>query len=657
VLSPALALAGDGPFSRILPDFRARPQQQQIAQEIADVIDGAGTLVCEAGTGTGKTFAYLTPAVLSGSKVIISTGTRNLQEQLYHRDLPLVQRALGVPVRTTLLKGRANYLCLYRLDRSGSQASLFDDETTSALSEIRAWAGRTRTGDISELATLAEDAPVWRSVTSTVDNCLGQDCPRYRDCHVLEARRAAIAADIVVVNHHLFFADMALREEGFGELLPGADAVILDEAHQLPDLAARFFGVQLSSAQLAELARDAAAAARAEAPDTPALVDTAAALEEALRGTRRALGAGTGRVAWERLAARAPVQDALERLHQALHALNRALSAVAERGRELAATQRRARELGERLALLGETPDPERVAWLDLHARGFTWHLTPLEVGETFAARMSAQRCAWVFTSGTLSVDGRFDHFAARLGLAERRERLWSSPFDFPRQALLYVPRGMPVPASPEYGRAVLEASVPVLEASGGRAFMLFTSHRALEACAAELPSRVPYPLLVQGTAARAELLRRFRETPHAVLLGTSSFWEGVDVRGEALSCVIIDKLPFAAPDDPILRARLEALRERGVDPFREYQLPQAVIALKQGAGRLIRDARDRGVLTVCDPRLYTRGYGRTFLESLPPMARTRDLDEVRRFFEGVPREPGEGTDPREYNQNNQSFT
>ncbi|NIR32110.1 MAG: ATP-dependent DNA helicase [Gammaproteobacteria bacterium] len=629
------ALAADGPFRRVLAGFHPRPQQQDIAAEIARTINGYETLICEAGTGTGKTFAYLTPAVLSGRKVIISTGTRNLQEQLYHRDLPLVQEALGVPVRRALLKGRGNYLCQHRLGIHIADGR-FPPETLHDLNHIRAWAGGTRSGDIAEVAEIPEDAPVWRLATSTVDNCLGQECPEYAECHVLRARRGAIAADLVVVNHHLFLADMALREEGFGELLPSADAVILDEAHQLPDLAVRFFGRSFGSNQLSELARDALSAERREAGDLPALCDAARRLDGAAREMRLALGPRPGRVSWAQVGEQRRVRETLEALQGTLAQLEEGLAGAAERGPDLQACHRRCRDLAARLELVAKRQDRDHVRWIELHARSFTWHASPLEVGELFAARLNAHKCAWIFTSATLAVDGRFDHFAERIGLRRRHERLWPSPFDFARQTLCYVPEGMPDPNRPEYDAAVCQVAGAVLEASRGRAFILFTSHRALEACAAVLRRRVRYPLLVQGGATRAELLRRFRSTPHAVLLGTGSFWEGVDVRGEALSCVIIDKLPFAAPDDPILRARFAAMREHGLDPFRRYQLPQAVIALKQGAGRLIRDARDRGVLVLCDPRVFTRSYGRVFLDSLPPMRRTRRLPDVRRFFAGV---------------------
>jgi ATP-dependent DNA helicase DinG len=632
VLTASGALAVDGPFGEVLSDFRPRPQQQDIAGAIARTIDTYGTLICEAGTGSGKTFAYLTPALLSGRKVIISTGTRNLQEQLFHRDLPLVQRALGVPVRTALLKGRGNYLCRHRLAVNVADGRV-PQEAARDLVRIQAWAGRTARGDIAELGELPEDAPAWRLATSTVDNCLGQQCPSYGECHVLHARRAAIGAELVVVNHHLFLADVALREEGFGELLPSTDAVIFDEAHQLPDLATRFFGRSLGSVQLVELARDVAGAARREAPDTPGLSAAGARLEKAARDMRLAFGLEPGRVGWTQAAVQPRVRAALDALHAALEELAESLASVAERGADLQGCSRRSRDLQARLELVSAPADDAQVRWVELRPRSFTWQASPLEVSEVFASRLSAHRCAWIFTSATLAVNGSFEHFAARIGLVERDERLWPSPFDYATQALCCVPEGMPDPHQAAYDGAVCEVAAQVLEASRGRAFILFTSHRALEACAQRLPGRTSYPLLVQGSATRGELLRRFRTTPHAVLLGTASFWEGVDVRGEALSCVIIDKLPFAAPGDPILEARLAAMRARGQDPFRHYQLPQAVIALKQGAGRLIRDVGDRGVLVLCDPRVYTRAYGRVFLDSLPTMRRTRRLEDVERFF------------------------
>ena len=601
---------------------------------IAQVIRAAGTLICEAGTGTGKTFAYLVPALLSGRKVLISTGTKNLQDQLFHRDLPLVRKALGVPVGVALLKGRANYLCRHRLRLALEEPGRSDPQLRGQLRQVQEWSKATRRGDCAELA-IPEDAPVWPLVTSTSDNCLGSSCPDWQDCHLVEARREAQAADLVVVNHHLFCADLALRDEGFGEILPGADCFILDEAHQLPEVASSFFGTAVSARQLLDLARDTELEYRREAGDVPELLERATGLRRAVQELRLGLGEGDRRGPWQELQSDAAVVRALESLARRLAALAAGLKALEGRGKGLDACRARGDDLAARLALLVGDDSPEQVRWFETQGRGFRLHQTPLQVAQVFRDQRARGRAAWIFTSATLAVGGRFDHFATQLGIEAARTERWDSPFDYAHQALWFVPRGMPDPSEAQYNARVLELARELIGYSRGRAFLLFTSYRALREVAEGLEGRVEYPVLVQGSAPRAELLERFRKLGNAVLLGTASFWEGVDVRGEALSCVVIDRLPFASPGDPVLAARIEALRRRGGNPFREIQLPQAVIALKQGAGRLIRGAEDRGVLVVCDPRLLGRSYGHSFLDSLPPMRRTRELEEVRDFFGG----------------------
>jgi len=633
MLTVTQALAEEGPLARCVEGFHGRPQQQAMATAIERTLDDSGVLICEAGTGTGKTFAYLVAAVLSGKRVIVSTGTKNLQEQLFHRDLPQVRDALTVPLVAALLKGRSNYLCLQRLAAHTGAAGHLGAEVNADLALIKTWAGRTEDGDRAELAEVPEGSAAWRLATSTLDNCLGGDCPQISDCHVLKARRAAQTADIVVVNHHLLFADLAIRQEGFGELLPGADAVIVDEAHQLPELATQFFGISLGSGQLTELARDALSAYGAEAGDVPGFPAVTRALESSLRSLISALASFAPRSAWEAIRGQPPVAVALDEVRESLAALGAALDPMAERGRALATAQRRARELGDKLALLSGEASEQSVRWLEMGPHHFRWHASPLEVADMFSQWTREQGGAWILTSATLAVGGNIEAFAERLGLDDARMRVWESPFDFAHQTLCYIPRGLPEPRDGNYVTALVEAVVPVLRASEGRAFLLFTSHRALRRAAELLEECLDYPLLVQGSAPRDELLRRFRTTPRAVLLGTASFWEGVDVRGEALSCVIIDKLPFAPPDDPINEARARALKALGRDPFMEHQLPQAVIALKQGVGRLIRDADDRGVVVLCDPRLLSKAYGRVFIASLPPMPVCRDIEDVVGFF------------------------
>ena len=630
----ARVFASGGPLASGLEDYRPRRVQIEMACAVSSAIATRDVLVCEAGTGTGKTLAYLVPALLSGQRTIISTGTRHLQDQLFFRDLPLARKAVGARARCALLKGRSNYLCRERLKRNASRSRHLDSSLESDLAAIEAWAHTTVEGDIAEMAEVPEHSPAWRLATSTAENCLGQECPSYFECHVLRARRNAIEAEVLVVNHHLFFADMALREEGFGELLPSADAVVLDEAHQLAEIATRFFGTTHSSAQTTELLRDALRAHREEAGDQPALAALAGECEHALAGLHGALGGSGRRFAWGEAFAVPEVERAAQGLASALQALSEALEPMAERGAALQNCAQRAalaRARFEFLTRCGEEADPVR--WVETHRFGFTLHASPLDIAPMIAERVYAAPRAWVFTSATLAVEGNLLHFAERLGLDQPLAQVWPSPFDFGRQALCYLPAGLPDPRAPDYVPALLEEVVPVLEATRGRAFVLFTSFRSMEAAWRTLPGRIPYPVLKQGNAPRRDLLARFQQRADAVLLGTYSFWEGVDVRGEALSCVIIDKLPFAPPDDPVLRARMHLLRELGQDPFLNHQLPQAVLALKQGFGRLIRGPEDRGVIVLCDPRVTTKGYGRVFLNSLPAMPTTRERRDIQRFF------------------------
>jgi ATP-dependent DNA helicase DinG len=628
-------LGETGPLANCVQGFSPRGEQQQMAEATAETIAANQTLIVEAGTGTGKTFAYLMPALLSGKKIIISTGTRHLQDQLFGKDLPVVHKALNAPVRSALLKGRSNYLCWHRLQTAGSEGQRLSAQQVHELEEVRAWSARTAGGDIAELGLVAEDSIVWPRVTSTVENCLGQECEYFQDCFVVKARRNAMEADIVVINHHLLFADMVLKEEGFGELLPGADAFIIDEAHQLPEVASIFFGTTLSSHQLRDLARDTRLEHLREAGDMQDLPDAADRMESIVHQLRLALGQADRRAAWSDVATDRGLQGVLLELSACLQRLTDWLGVAAERGRGLESCRLRAKLMNERLGLLLEHSSGDYIHWFETFRTSFRLNLTPLNVAPYFRSCVDSLQSAWIFTSATLAVGDGFEHFSGQLGLADARMLKLDSPFDYRKNALLYMPEDMPEPNDRFYVDAVVACARTVLQASAGRAFLLFTSHVALQSAARQLQGTLEYPLLVQGTAPRRELLERFRELGNAVLLGTSSFWEGVDVRGAALSCVIIDKLPFGSPGDPVLQARIEALREQGANPFMEYQLPRAVINLKQGVGRLIRDSNDRGVLVLCDPRLRTRAYGKIFLKSLPEMPRTSSTDHIRAFFAG----------------------
>jgi len=634
VKSPsAYSLGPDGPFAE-QSNFLARPAQIEMAQAVETALQQRQTLVVEAGTGTGKTFAYLVPALLAGERVIISTGTKNLQDQLYHRDLPTVCETLNVKPRRALLKGRSNYLCTYRLLQTQQTGRLPTKESARSLRAVESWARGTHSGDLSECIALADDDAIIPYVTSTAENCLGGDCPHYQDCFVVKARRTAMDADIVVVNHHLLLADLALKEEGFGELLPGAAAIIIDEAHQLAETASNFFGQTVSSRQLLEFARDTEAETRAHARDQDDLLNAVQGIGKCVADVRLALGMDRQKAPLLPQLKRRDLHSALTDLAARLEVARAQLELAADRSEGLAAARDRVEALQAKLIAITETNDSDNVRWYETYKQGFAFNSTPLAVAEAFQRQTARYRnAAWIYTSATLTVNHQFRHFIAQLGLQEPETLALDSPFDYSNQALLYIPNGLPDPDAPHYLEELLSAILPTLQASQGRAFLLFTSYRALEWMARELPAKIQYPVLVQGSQPRNRLLDTFRKLGNAVLLGTSSFWEGVDVRGEALSLVVIDKLPFAAPDDPVLRARQDACRRGGGDPFNDMQLPRAVITLKQGAGRLIRDVTDTGVLMIADPRLMSRPYGEVFRRSLPPMPLSRQLSDVQRFF------------------------
>jgi ATP-dependent DNA helicase DinG len=632
------AFDADGILQRSLEGFRPREGQRLMAEAVAGAMESGGILLVEAGTGTGKTYAYLAPVLDGGLKVVISTGTKTLQDQLFRRDLPAICGALGRPVHVALLKGRANYLCRHRLALALEEGPASMQETRR-LAKIQAWAAVTTSGEIAEVPGIPEDAPTWGRVTSNADNCLGQECPELQRCHVVKARREAMKAEVVVVNHHLLLADLALKEEGFGELLPGVDAVVVDEAHQLPEIAARFFGVSVGTRQALGLVADA----RAEALKAGAWQDdfetVVNGLERAAREAAAALagvGAG-GRLSWPELPP--DTDEALAGLETAARALADGCEALGGATPGLDAVERRARTLAARTGTIRAGGEGFELRWAETGRRSASFHAAPVNAGRALAAHITSRNCAWVFTSATLAVGEDFGAFMDRLGLDEAETLRLDSPFDFRARTRLYVPKGLPQPSDPDYTRRVVEVALPLLEASGGRAFLLFTSHRALQLAARLLRPRAEelgFPVLVQGDEPRARLLASFRRLGNAVLLGTQSFWEGVDVKGPALSVVLIDKLPFAAPDDPLLKARLDAAREAGREPFRDVQLPQAVLSLKQGIGRLIRDTDDAGLAVVCDPRLLGKGYGRVFLASLPPMPVVREEDEAVEFLLGL---------------------
>ena len=629
-------LGADSPLTAVLPGFAPRPEQLDMAEAVATAIDRREHLVVEAGTGTGKTLAYLLPLLDAGQRAIVATGTRTLQDQLYHRDLPTVARALGRAATVRLLKGRGNYLCLQRLERSrlavpsGTTRGWHRD-----LARIESWAAATRSGDIAELGGIGDDSSIWPQVTSTVHNCLGSDCPFYRDCFLVKARQAAREADIVVVNHHLLLADLAIREGGFGELLPGADVAVVDEAHHFPDVAQGYFNTSIASGQVRDLLADIRDELAASGHGSLAVDETLTQLRDSLARLAEGLPAGPDTRPWRD--DEAGLYQPLAELAEQLDDLAVSLADLPDEGSALRRCRERARQTVSAAESILGADDDSALRWIRRSARGFSINLTPLDTSSQLAELLESQQCSWVFTSATLAVGEDFSHFRQRLGLADIDCRRIPSPFDFARIARLYLPDGLPQPDDPGYTAGVVAAARPLIEASGGRAFLLFTSHRALRLAAEVLAedSSFGYPLLVQGEAPRSRLLEEFATRANAVLLGTATFWEGVDIRGDGLVLVVIDRLPFASPGDPLLAARLDAIRRAGGNPFRDYQLPQAVLALKQGVGRLIRDYDDHGVVMICDPRMLRRSYGKVFMDSLPPMPVLREPDAACAFLQG----------------------
>jgi len=654
--------AADGPLARAIPGYRLRGQQLELAQSVLAAIKGNRRLIAEAGTGTGKTFAYLAPALLAGGKVIVSTGTKTLQDQLFNRDLPTVRDALGVPATVALLKGRSNYVCPYHLDRALAGGKLNSRAEVAHLHAIARFAKATASGDKAECADVPEDSGAWYLATSTRDNCIGQECPHVKECFVLAARREALVADVVVVNHHLFFADVMLKDDGMGELLPACNTVIFDEAHQLPEVAGLFFGESVGTGQILDLARDTRLEAVAAAKDYAPLQDAIRTVEKATKDFRLAFR-HEGRLASAQWLQHPQAIEALGSLQATLDEFSRHLESQAGRSEGLENCLRRCGEVimmlrhwqqaGEPVRKLGvgetvkeDEEDEPPVRWLEVTAYGVSLNLTPLSVAPIFRKQLEGHPRAWVFTSATLAVGKDFGHYRQALGLDEADTGCWDSPFDYQANALLYCPTGMPDPNHPDYSEAVVEAAWPAIRASNGRAFVLCTSLRAMRRIHELLEDRIAWaglemPLMMQGQGSKTELLDRFRLLGNAVLVASQSFWEGVDVRGEALSLVVIDKLPFAPPDDPVLAARIDTMKRQGRNAFFELQLPRAVINMKQGAGRLIRDEADRGVLMVCDPRLVDKPYGRRIWQSLPPMRRSRVLAEVEDFFDAENRRDG----------------
>ncbi len=628
--------SADGALGKAIPGFSARKAQLDMAEAVDKAIKNKSQLVVEAGTGTGKTFAYLVPALLSGKKVVISTGSKNLQEQLFHRDLPLMVDALGYYGQVALLKGRSNYLCLDRLSRQvlESHTNEADPTLLTQLVKVRSWSSATKSGDLGECEEIAEDSPVIPTITSSNDNCLGKECPSFQDCFVLKARKRAMDSDVIVVNHHLFLADLAIKETGFGELIPDADVFIFDEAHQLPDIASQYFGQSISSRQIQELSKDIEIGYRTEARDMRQLQKVSVRLSQSAMDMRIALGDTGFRGNWREALKSEPIARELNRLIDGLDLAIDVLKLALGRSQLLDTAFERANAIKARLNRVCDVSITGYSYWYDMSPRHFTLHITPLSVAEKFREQVELKEGSWIFTSATLAVSDDFSHFTHRLGLQPTEQFSLPSPFDYQTQAKLCVPRYLPEPNSPGLSHKLVEMLAPVIEKNNGRCFFLCTSHSMMKELTEGFRTQLNIPVLMQGETSKQKLLAEFMQLGNALLVATGAFWEGIDVRGDTLSCVIIDKLPFTAPDDPLLKARIEDCKLSGGEPFSQVQLPDAVITLKQGVGRLIRDRKDKGVLIICDNRLVTRDYGGVFLQSLPPFPRTRDLKQVTTFLE-----------------------
>lgn len=625
-----------GLLAEQIKGFSPRQAQTDMAEAVINTLKAKSSLIVEAGTGTGKTFAYLAPTLIGQRKIIISTGTKNLQEQLYHRDLPVVKKAVSGERQTALLKGRANYLCIHRLTQNTKGNVLLEEDTLHQMTRVREWATTTKSGDIGELTTIPEDAKVLPLVTSTVDNCAGKDCPDYSDCYLVKARKNAMEADVVVVNHHLFFADMALKDTGFGELIPDVDAVIFDEAHQIPEIASEYFGETLSSRQVTDMCKDLSMLYRTVLKDAQQLDKAAEKCRNLLMDFRLLFAENQQRGDWRKALHQDGINTAIHRIKDALNVLQEVAKLHVGRDKDLDTIYERLSLTRDRLDTLLNVNQQGVSLWYETTPRHFVLHLTPLSIASKFRAFVEEDNKAWIFTSATLMVDGGFDHFQKRMGLESANTLTLDSPFDYQTQSMLCVPRFLPEPNHKERNQRLTEIAEQIIDASNGRCFILFTSHATLRDVAGRLEQRSERNILVQGTTSKRALLNTYLTDKNSVLLGTGAFWEGVDVRGDDLICVMIDKLPFASPDDPLLQARSEDCKRGGGNPFAQISIPQAVIALKQGAGRLIRDATDKGVLVICDHRLVTKDYGKVFIASLPPMKRSRSLDETMTFLRSL---------------------
>jgi len=626
----------DGVLSEVLENYSPRQEQLALATKIEDVLEANQVLIGEAGTGVGKSLAYLIPVLLSGKHTIISTGTKHLQDQLFFKDVPMVKKALGVSVKISMLKGRKNYLCLHRMQMARHNHLTRLNEFSEQLYKIEDWADKTRVGETSELNTVKEDSQIWPLVTSTTENCIGQECQSWEACFVVKARKKAQKSEVVIVNHHLFLADLALKEEGFGEILPNAQAYIMDEAHQLPEIAVNFFSLRISNKHITELCRDTIAEQLNEAPEMMEIRFSCEEIESTIKKVRLELGEQNAKKPWSQIVYKPSLKATMDIFVEQFDTLKSQLEVGAKQGKGLENCLERCCSLIDFIKKFYQQTFTDRILWFESWKNGFAFYATPYEIDDFFKTKIEKQLCSWVFTSATLSVDGNFSHFKQQMGIEVENELVLDSPFDYEKNSRLFIPDDLPAPSANDYHIELFKKSRIIIKAAQGRTFFLFTSYRSLNAAANYFENYTDFNVLVQGRDSKMKLIEKFQETQNSLLLATSSFWEGVDIRGQALTCVIIEKLPFASPGDPVLKARMDYIQQNGGNAFIDYQVPQAIISLKQGAGRLIRDVQDRGLLMLCDSRLVTKPYGKIFVKSLNAMPQVATLEDAQTFLEGI---------------------
>ena len=629
----------NGPLNDCLEDYQLRTEQVEMAKSIIGTIEDKSSLVVEAGTGVGKTFAYLYPALLKGGKVVISTATKNLQDQLFFNDIPKIREALKISVKVNILKGRGNYICKLRMENTIQEGMFFNKEDAQHLHFIKAFSDNTDSGEVSEISEIPETSTIWPMVTSTKENCLGQDCEFYKECFLVKARKEALESEVLIVNHHLFFADFVLKDEELSEILPKANTIIFDEAHQIPLVASFFLGQSISSSQISNLIQDCQQGLK-KYPDTIKVLDALSKdLQEIIFELKKIVSPFPARLNINNLKNYENFEKTYNSLIEKLELLGITLSKHSEENAELQKLFERSTELNIKFSSWLKKDNQNNIYWLEVFARTVQFNETPISISEQFNKFQEKSDSAWIFTSATLSINGSFDHFVKLLGLEKAMTQYLQSPFNYSENAFLYVPKEIPDSKDELFNLVLVKKALPLIKASKGRAFVLATSLKSMEEIGALLKDElkknvINYPVITQGEGPKSDLLQQFKKHGNAILIGSLSFWEGIDVRGPTLSLVIIDKLPFQSPGDPVFESKIKLLSEEGINAFMSMQLPEAIIRLKQGVGRLIRDDNDKGVMVICDKRIIEKSYGIKIWKSLPPFKRTRNESAVINFLE-----------------------